>query len=107
MGTRNLELEIMRYDPEKDKAPWFQSYTVPCLEDWVILDAINYVKDNLDTTLAYPLVLPHDGLRQLRHDGQWRARPDLQDIHPRIARQGAYRATGELPHRARPGGGAR
>jgi len=51
--TRQLELEIMRYDPEKDKAPWFQTYTVPCLEDWVILDAINYVKENLDTTLAY------------------------------------------------------
>jgi len=31
--TRTLELEIMRYDPEKDKEPWFQSYTVPCLED--------------------------------------------------------------------------
>ncbi len=51
--TRTLELEIMRYDPEKDKEPWFKNYTVPCLEDWVILDAINYVKENLDTTLAY------------------------------------------------------
>jgi fumarate reductase iron-sulfur subunit len=53
MGIRQLELEVMRYDPEKDEAPWFQSYTVPCNEDWVILDAINYIKDNLDTTLAY------------------------------------------------------
>jgi len=51
--TRTLQLEIMRYDPEQDKEPWFKSYTVPCLEDWVILDAINYVKENLDTTLAY------------------------------------------------------
>ena len=53
MGTRNIELEVMRYDPESDKEPWFQTYNVPCNEDWVILDAINYVKDNLDTTLAY------------------------------------------------------
>jgi len=51
--TRQMELEVMRYDPEKDEAPWFQTYSVPCMEDWVILDAINYVKDNLDTTLAY------------------------------------------------------
>ena len=53
MGTRQLELEIMRYDPEQDEAPHFQTYTVPCNEDWVILDAITYVKDHLDTTLAF------------------------------------------------------
>ncbi len=53
MTTRQIELEVMRYDPEKDEAPRFQAYSVPCLEDWVILDAINYVKDNIDTTLAY------------------------------------------------------
>lgn len=53
MATRQIELEVMRYDPEKDKAPWFQHYTVPCQEDWAILDALNYVKENLDTTLSY------------------------------------------------------
>ena len=53
MTTRQLELEVMRYDPEKDEAPWFQNYSVPCEEDWAILDAINYVKDNIDTTLSY------------------------------------------------------
>ena len=29
MGIRQIELEVMRYDPEKDEAPWFQSYSVP------------------------------------------------------------------------------
>jgi fumarate reductase iron-sulfur subunit len=53
MSKRELTLEIMRYDPEQDDAPRFQSYAVPCEEDWAILDAINYVKDNLDTTLSY------------------------------------------------------
>lgn len=53
MNTRRVELEVMRFDPEKDKSPWFQTYSVPCLEDWVVLDAINYVKEKLDTTLAY------------------------------------------------------
>ena len=43
----------MRYDPEQDQEPQFQSYSVPCEEDWAILDALNYVKENLDTTLAY------------------------------------------------------
>ena len=53
IGIRQIELEVMRYDPEKDEEPHFQTYSVPCREDWAILDAINYVKDELDTTLAY------------------------------------------------------
>jgi len=53
MSIRNLELEVMRYDPEKDEAPYFQTYEVPCPEEWVILDALNYVRDELDTTLVF------------------------------------------------------
>ena len=53
MSVRVSELEILRYDPEQDEAPHFQTYTVPCHDDWRVLDAINYVKDELDRTLTY------------------------------------------------------
>ena len=53
MSQRHIELEILRYDPESDKDPEFQTYQVPCEEDWVILDAVNYIKDTLDRTLSY------------------------------------------------------
>jgi fumarate reductase iron-sulfur subunit len=53
MSERTLELEILRYDPDRDEAPYFQSYTVPYSEDWVVLDAINYIKEELDRTLSY------------------------------------------------------
>lgn len=53
MSERVIELEILRYDPERDDAPHFQTYTVPCHEDWVVLDAINYVKEELDRTVSY------------------------------------------------------
>jgi fumarate reductase iron-sulfur subunit len=53
MSERTVELEILRYDPDKDQDPYFQTYTVPYHEDWVVLDAINYVKDELDRTLSY------------------------------------------------------
>ena len=53
MSERQVELEILRYDPDKDREPRFQAYRVPCPEDWVVLDAINYVKDRLDRTLSY------------------------------------------------------
>lgn len=53
MSDRTVELEILRYQPEKDDAPYYQTYTVPYREDWVVLDAINYVKDELDRSLSY------------------------------------------------------
>jgi fumarate reductase iron-sulfur subunit len=53
MSERQIELEILRYNPETDQEPHFQTYTVPCQEEWVVLDAINYVKDHLDTTVSF------------------------------------------------------
>jgi len=53
MSERQVELEILRYDPDTDTEPHFQTYKVPCPEDWVVLDAVNYVKDELDRSLSY------------------------------------------------------
>jgi fumarate reductase iron-sulfur subunit len=51
--SETVTLEVLRYDPEQDAAPHFRSYTVPYHDDWVVLDALNHVKDHLDATLAY------------------------------------------------------
>jgi len=53
MSERHITLEVLRYRPESDSAPVFQTYRVPCREEWVVLDALNYVKDHLDRTLSY------------------------------------------------------
>ena len=53
MSKRTIQLEVLRYRPEQDKEPVFQTYTVPCEEEWVVLDALNYVKDEIDRTLSY------------------------------------------------------
>lgn len=53
METRNITVEVLRYRPEQDSEPFFQSYVVPCEEHWVVLDALNYIKDELDRTLSY------------------------------------------------------
>lgn len=53
MNERKIELEVLRYNPETDDEPKLQAYSVPCPEEWVVLDALNYVKDHLDTTLSY------------------------------------------------------
>jgi fumarate reductase iron-sulfur subunit len=51
--VREISVEVLRYRPESDSEPVFQSYTVPCEKEWVVLDALNYIKDNLDRTLSY------------------------------------------------------
>ena len=53
MSDRTIELEILRFRPETDSEPRFQTYRVPCEEDWVVLDAINHIKDYMDSTLSY------------------------------------------------------
>jgi len=48
-----VTLQVTRYRPEIDAEPVFQEYEVPRRKDWVILDALNYIKDNLDGTLTF------------------------------------------------------
>lgn len=49
----NVTLVVTRYRPEQDRAPTTQSYAVPFRKDWVVLDALNHVKDQIDGTLSY------------------------------------------------------
>jgi fumarate reductase iron-sulfur subunit len=53
MTEATLQVEVLRYRPETDQDPAFQSYTVPYRDDWVVLDALNHIKDNIDRTLSY------------------------------------------------------
>src|SRR6516164_7708685 len=48
-----ITLRVARYRPETEAEPTFQDYTVPCRDDWVVLDALNYIKDKLDGTLSF------------------------------------------------------
>lgn len=44
---------VQRFDPDVDPAPREQVYEVPCERNWKVLDAINYIKDELDGTLSH------------------------------------------------------
>lgn len=48
-----ITLEVFRYRPDEASEPAFQRYEVPLNKDWVILDALNYIKDQIDGTLSY------------------------------------------------------
>ena len=51
--AETMQLEIFRYHPEKDSEPTFQIFEVPFREAWVVLDAINHIKDEIDGPLSY------------------------------------------------------
>ncbi|MFW5681123.1 MAG: succinate dehydrogenase/fumarate reductase iron-sulfur subunit [Pseudomonadota bacterium] len=53
MSVTDKTIEVLRYDPEQDDAPRWQSYTVPCRDEWVVLDALTYIKDELDSSLNF------------------------------------------------------
>jgi fumarate reductase iron-sulfur subunit len=44
---------VTRFDPDKDQAPKTQSYEVPCRPDWKVLDALNYIKDEIDPSVSH------------------------------------------------------
>ena len=48
-----IALDVFRYLPDAEDEPRFQRYEVPFREDWVVLDALNYIKDEIDGTLSY------------------------------------------------------
>jgi len=51
--NEHITLDVLRYKPEENSEQIYQSYEVPFRKDWVILDALNYIKDKLDGTLSF------------------------------------------------------
>ena len=51
--ARKRRFVVTRFDPDRDAEPRSQSYDVPCQPDWKVLDALNYIKDELDPTLSH------------------------------------------------------
>ena len=50
--AETITLEVTRFCPETDTEPRLQRFEVPFRKDWVVLDALNYVKDKIDGSLS-------------------------------------------------------
>src|SRR5438105_5035905 len=51
--AQTIKISVTRYRPDVDTAPIMQSYTIPYHDDWVVLDALQYIKDEIDGTLSF------------------------------------------------------
>ena len=50
---RTVKFVITRFDPDTDEVPRTQEYEIPVEKDWKVLDAINYIKDEVDPSLSH------------------------------------------------------
>ena len=48
-----ITIEVRRYRPEEEEGPVWESFEVPRRDDWMVLDGLNYIKDQLDGSLSY------------------------------------------------------
>jgi fumarate reductase iron-sulfur subunit len=48
-----VALAVTRYRPEQESEPTVQTYAVPLRRDWVVLDALNHIKDAIDGSLTF------------------------------------------------------
>ena len=42
---RTIEIECLRFNPESDTAPSYQTYSVPFTDDMSVLQGLEYIKD--------------------------------------------------------------
>jgi len=49
----DAHLEVFRYNPEIDKFPVFQQITIPFHEHNTVLDALRYIYEHVDSSLAF------------------------------------------------------
>jgi fumarate reductase iron-sulfur subunit len=50
---RTIAIECLRFHPERDAAPTYQTYSVPFTDDMSVLEGLQYIKDRLDGSLTF------------------------------------------------------
>lgn len=53
MTDRMICVKVFRFDPSVDREPYFQDYEVPFTEGMSAMNALDYIYENLDSSLAY------------------------------------------------------
>ncbi len=52
-SVSKLTLKVQRYNPDRDKAPYMQEFTLPFRKGMTVLDGLLYIRENIDSSLAF------------------------------------------------------
>ena len=98
-----ITLQVARYRPEEDAAPDVRRVRGAVPQGLGGPRRAQLREGSAGRHALVPLVLPHGGLRQLRHDRQRRAEADLRDVPRRLCPRPDSRGTAqELSGHPRP-----
>lgn len=53
MSQEMIEIDILRYRPEMDDEPFTQTFEIPYNVELSVLEALQYIKDHLDSTISF------------------------------------------------------
>ncbi len=53
MSRNTIQVTVSRFDPSVDREPYLQTYEVPFVEGMSVLEALDYIYEHLDGSLAY------------------------------------------------------
>ncbi len=53
MTEKTIKVTVFRYDPTEAKEPGFKEYSVPFEKGMSAMDALDYIYQTIDSTLAY------------------------------------------------------
>jgi succinate dehydrogenase/fumarate reductase-like Fe-S protein len=51
-GERIVVLTLVRFDPAVDASPWEERFEVPVDDDTTLLDAVQWVREHVDSSVA-------------------------------------------------------
>jgi succinate dehydrogenase/fumarate reductase-like Fe-S protein len=50
---KTITVKVFKFDPTKDSRPTFKKYEVPFVPHQTVMDVLDYIYNNLDSTIAY------------------------------------------------------
>jgi fumarate reductase iron-sulfur subunit len=50
---KTIPIEVLRYRPDQDSAPWWQKFDLPYTDDMSVLQGLLAIKDDLDGSLSF------------------------------------------------------
>lgn len=51
--NRKITVECFRFNPDEDSKPSFKRYEIPFVEESSVMNALEYIYENLDPSLAF------------------------------------------------------
>lgn len=52
-NSKRIEIQVLRYRPEQEQEPVWQSYYIPYTDDMSVLQGLQHIKDDIDGTLSF------------------------------------------------------